>query len=272
MQYRLLSLDLDGTLVTSQGRVTEACKQAVWSFIDAGGVVALASGRPTRGLWPAQDLKLAEKGGYLLSYNGGKIVNCRTNETIYEKNIPQDLVPVIIHMIQDAGMEAISYQDQYVLLEHVDRLWFDREAAVCHMEYKEVPDLAAYVTFPVVKLMACGAPEQILALEKQARAAIGSRVDVFRSEDFYLEFVAKGIDKASTLEVLLKHLGLSRENLMACGDSYNDIPMIKYAGLGVAMANSIPEVLEAAGAVTKSNDEDGVAHAIYQYILERPDC
>ena len=159
-----------------------------------------------------------------------------------------------------------------MLLEHVDRLWFDREASVCRMEYKEVPDLAAYVTFPVVKLMACGAPEQILALEKQAREAIGSRVDVFRSEDFYLEFVAKGIDKAATLEVLLKHLGLTRDSLAAFGDSYNDIPMIKYAGFGVAMANSIPEVLQAADAVTKSNDEDGVAHAIYRYLLDRPDC
>ena len=98
-----------------------------------------------------------------------------------------------------------------------------------------------------------------VALEKQAREAIGSRVDVFRSEDFYLEFVAKGIDKAATLEVLLKHLGLTRDSLAAFGDSYNDIPMIKYAGFGVAMANSIPEVLQAADAVTKSNDEDGVA-------------
>ena len=272
MQYRLLALDLDGTLVTSHGGITEAAKQAVWSYIDAGGVVALASGRPTRGLWPAQELRLAQKGGYLLSYNGGKIVNCKTGAAIYEKDIPQDLVPVIIRMIRDAGMEAISYQDQYVLLEHVDRLWFDREASVCRMEYKEVPDLAAYVTFPVVKLMACGAPEQILALEKQAREAIGSRVDVFRSEDFYLEFVAKGIDKAATLEVLLKHLGLTRDSLAAFGDSYNDIPMIKYAGFGVAMANSIPEVLQAAEAVTKSNDEDGVAHAIYRYLLDRPDC
>lgn len=272
MQYRLLALDLDGTLVTSRGTVTEAAKKAVWSFIDAGGVVALASGRPTRGLWPAQDLKLSEKGGYLLSYNGGKIVDCKTGETIYEKDIPQDLVPTIIHMIKDAGMEAISYQDQYVLLEHVDRLWFDREAAVCRMEYKEVPDLAAYVTFPVVKLMACGAPDQILALEERAKAAIGDRVDIFRSEDFYLEFVAKGIDKAATLEVLLKHLGLTRESLMACGDSYNDISMVEYAGLGVAMANSIPEVLNGAGAVTKSNDEDGVAQAIYQFILENRDC
>lgn len=272
MQYRLLALDLDGTLVTSKGTVTEVTKQAVWEFIGAGGVVALASGRPTRGLWPAQDLKLAEKGGYLLSYNGGKIVDCKTGETIYEKDVPQDLVPVIIRMIRDAGMEAISYQDQYVLLEHVDRLWFDRESAVCRMEYKEVPDLASYVTFPVVKLMACGAPERILALEEQAKAAIGSRVDIFRSEDFYLEFVAKGIDKAATLEVLLKRLGLNRENLMACGDSYNDISMVKYAGLGVAMANSVPEVLEAAGAVTKSNDEDGVAQAIYRYILEKSDC
>lgn len=272
MQYRLLALDLDGTLVSSKGIVTEATKQAIWSYIDAGGAVALASGRPTRGLWPAQDLKLAEKGGYLLSYNGGKIVNCKTGEIIYEKTIPQDLVPKIIHMVKEAGMEAVSYQDQYVLLEHVDRLWFDREAAVCRMEYKEVPDLAAYVTFPAVKLMACGAPEQILALEQTARAAFGDRVDVFRSEDFYLEFVAKGIDKAASLEVLLKHLGLTRDNLAACGDSYNDISMVKYAGLGIAMANAIPEVRSAAGAVTKSNDEDGVADAIYKFFLDKPDC
>ena len=61
MQYRLLALDLDGTLVTSHGGITEAAKQAVWSYIDAGGVVALASGRPTRGLWPAQELRLAQK-------------------------------------------------------------------------------------------------------------------------------------------------------------------------------------------------------------------
>ena len=64
MQYRLLALDLDGTLVTSHGGITEAAKQAVWPYIDAGGVVALASGRPTRGLWPAQELRLAQKGGY----------------------------------------------------------------------------------------------------------------------------------------------------------------------------------------------------------------
>ena len=92
-------------------------------------------------------------------------------------------------------MEAISYQDQYVLLEHVDRLWFDREAAVCRMEYKEVPDLAAYVTFPVVKLMACGAPEQILALEQTARAAFGDQVDVFRSEDFYWNLWQKALTR-----------------------------------------------------------------------------
>ncbi|MFR5789652.1 MAG: HAD hydrolase family protein [[Clostridium] leptum] len=199
MQYRLLALDLDGTLVTSHGGITEAAKQAVWSYIDAGGVVALASGRPTRGLWPAQELRLAQKGGYLLSYNGGKIVNCKTGAAIYEKDIPQDLVPVIIRMIRDAGMEAISYQDQYVLLEHVDRLWFDREAR-CGEGRR--PDLAAYVTFPVVKLMA-SAPEQILALEKHTREA-GSRVDVFRS-GFLSGICGKGIDRPP-LEVLLKHL------------------------------------------------------------------
>ena len=269
MQYKVLALDLDGTLLNSKNQVSEKTKRAVWDYIDAGGTVVLASGRPTRGVWPAEDLELFQRGGYILAYNGGEIIRCETGRTVYRKDIPADLVPEIIRMVKQAGMETIAYEDGYVLLEQVKNLWFDREASVCRMEYKEVPDLAAYLTFPVVKLLGVGAPEQVLSLEKKAQKAFGSRMDIYRSEDFYLDFMSKGIDKAASLEVLLKSMGLNKDSLMVCGDGYNDISMVTYAGLGVAMGNAVPQVLKAADWVTKSNDEDGIAWALDRFVFGR---
>ena len=91
-------------------------------------------------------------------------------------------------------------------------------------------------------------------------------MSIYRSEPFFLEVLPLGIDKAKRLEFLLNHLGLKREELMACGDGFNDLSMIKYAGLGVAMSNAQPVVKEAADYVTLSNEEDGVAAAVKKFI------
>ena len=93
------------------------------------------------------------------------------------------------------------------------------------------------------------------------------RMGVFRSEPYFLELVPKGIDKAQSLAVLLKRLDIVPEEVIACGDGFNDLPLIKYAGLGVAMANAQPVVREHADYVTRSNDEDGVAHVVEEFIL-----
>ena len=92
-----------------------------------------------------------------------------------------------------------------------------------------------------------------------------------RSEPFFIEITPKGIDKAASLEHLCKIIGSSRENMIACGDGFNDISMIKYAGVGVAMANAQEEVKAVADYITASNDEDGVAQVIYEMILKEND-
>ena len=99
------------------------------------------------------------------------------------------------------------------------------------------------------------------------RAQFKGEFDCFRSEPYFLEVVPMGVEKAASLEILLKKLGIDREELMACGDGFNDLPMLRYAGLGVAMANAQSAVKQAADRVTLSNDEDGVAAAVKQYIL-----
>ena len=104
-------------------------------------------------------------------------------------------------------------------------------------------------------------------VEKKVHAALCDRMDVYRSEPYFLEILPKGVDKAKSLESFLNIIGCRREELMACGDGFNDITMIKYAGLGVAMANAREEVKKCADYITASNDEDGVALAIERFIL-----
>lgn len=91
---------------------------------------------------------------------------------------------------------------------------------------------------------------------------------VFRSEPYFLELVPKGIDKAQSLSVLLEETGMKREEMIAIGDGFNDLSMIQYAGLGIAMANAQPVVRENADFITYSNDEDGVAHAVEKFIFK----
>ena len=111
-----------------------------------------------------------------------------------------------------------------------------------------------------------GHPEKLAILEKEMQQKFGDRLSIYRSEPFFLEFMPMNVDKANSLAHLLEHLGLKREELIAIGDGFNDLSMIKYAGLGVAMSNAQEIVKENADKVTKSNEEDGVAYIIEEYL------
>ena len=127
--------------------------------------------------------------------------------------------------------------------------------------------MAEYVDFAVPKYIMLDDGDYLATVEPKVKAALGKNFSVYRSEPFFLEILPKGIDKAQSLERLLKRLGLTREQMIACGDGYNDLSMIKYAGLGVAMENAVLPVRQAADFVTKSNNDDGVAYVIEKFIF-----
>jgi Cof subfamily protein (haloacid dehalogenase superfamily) len=110
--------------------------------------------------------------------------------------------------------------------------------------------------------------EYLATVEPKVIEEIGDKLNVFRSEPFFLEIMPKNIDKAYSLGKLLEKLGLTKDEMIACGDGFNDLSMIKYAGVGVAMANAQEVVKEAADYVTLSNDEDGIVHVIEKYWAE----
>ena len=127
--------------------------------------------------------------------------------------------------------------------------------------------MESYVSFPVVKFLMLEDGDYLAMVEPKVKAALGRDYSVYRSEPYFLEVLPKGIDKAASLERLLSRLGMGKEQMIACGDGYNDLSMIQYAGLGVAMENAVFPVKKAADYVTYSNDNDGVAHVVEKFML-----
>ena len=135
--------------------------------------------------------------------------------------------------------------------------------AICRVE-----NLLAALEDTPTKLLLTGCPEDMVKAESELFGLLQTKMDVFRSAPFFVELVPKGIDKAQSLERLLQHLGLNATNLIAFGDGYNDMSMIKYANIGVAMANAAPELRAIADYVTLSNEEDGVGVFLENFYKE----
>ena len=268
MKYKLLVLDLDGTLTNSQKKITRKTKEALIKVQEIGVKIVLASGRPTYGVVPlANELRLDTFGGYILSFNGGEIIDWETKEILHEKVLEQSVLPYLYQCAKINELPMVTYQNKYILTEYPDDIYVHKEAFLNKMEIKQVDNLLEYIDFPVAKCMTVGDGEKLVKLELEMNKHLKGSMGVYRSEPFFLELVPKGIDKAQSLSILLRKLGLTREEMIACGDGFNDLSMIQYAGLGVAMANAQEAVKASADFITLSNEEDGVAHVAERFLF-----
>lgn len=268
MEKKLLALDLDGTLTNSEKKITPRTREAIRKMQEQGHILALASGRPTPGvLSVAKELEMDQKGGYMLSYNGAKIQDCRTGEVLFQQVMPEDIVPELFAVAREKNIGMMTYQDYGIISgEKVDE-YMQLEARINGLTIYPEADPVSKLEIPVNKCLGTAEPEYAEKLEVEFRERFGSRIDVGRSEPFFLELIPKGVDKANSLAHLCEKLGMTKDDLTACGDGFNDCSMIAYAGLGVAMANAQDVVKEQADYVTASNDEDGVADVIEKFIL-----
>ena len=134
------------------------------------------------------------------------------------------------------------------------------------METQKVDNFLEAIDFPVAKCLIVGEGSRLAVLEKEMYEVLKDRMGVYRSEPYFLELVPKGIDKAQSLAVLLEKIGATKEEMIAVGDGFNDLSMIKFAGLGVAMANAQEVVRQSADYITLSNEEDGVAAVVEKFM------
>ena len=157
-------------------------------------------------------------------------------------------------------MPIMTYIGKEVVSEVEDNEYIRYSSMRNRMPIRKVNDFIAETQEAgIVKCMIVGDPTLLPALEAEMQAALKGKAGVFRSEPFFLEIVPLGIDKAKGLSILLDKVGMKRDELMAFGDGYNDIPMLQFAGTGVAMGNAAEEIKKAADKVALSNDDDGIA-------------
>lgn len=269
MKYKIIALDIDGTLTNSQKEITPRTRYALIEAQKAGKKIVLASGRHPFGIKDiAKDLFLGQYGGYIMAFNGGKILDCTTGRTIVSKDFPKEYLPDILSLLKESSLTVHTYDDKRIITGGNMNDYSNVERDILKMEMVVVDDFAAAVPETINKLLLSGEPAEIDEYNNILENRYDGLLDVYKSAPYFLEIMPFGVTKGSMLPILLKKLDITNEELIAFGDNYNDMTMIGYAGFGVAMGNAEADVKKIANYVCESNDDDGVAKTIEKYVLE----
>ncbi|UCZ55052.1 Cof-type HAD-IIB family hydrolase [Bacillus shivajii] len=257
MSYKLLALDVDGTLLNQSGKLTTKTIEAVKKAYDSGIHVVISTGRSLDQTRPILDELGIE--GIIVSHNGATTLKTDTKEIIHEFSYD---IKELTEIIEYCRRKDIHF---YVCTAH--NLYVERMDDYQTKLFKK---------YNLVHTM----HDNVLSInEKVAKFTVDDqqRVDGWReinienlrksSDGFFQDIVHPQAHKASALEQVLRKLGVGKLEMIAIGDYYNDLEMIEYAGLGIAMGNAPDDFKEKADAVTSSNDEDGVYHALEKYLF-----
>lgn len=267
-KIKLIAIDIDGTLVNSKKEITPAVKEAILTAQNKGIKIVICTGRPLSGAQQYLDeLGLNQRADeYVVSFNGA-IVETTDGQVIFK--------------------QGLKYED-YIDLEAIARkLKLHFHSVGMNRIYTAERDLGHYTIYnsrivklevsyrtqaemrqiPIIKCMYIDEPEYLdRQIQSDLFKQLAGRVVFSKTEPFYYEATAAGVDKGSGLKRLCQHLQIAPENIMALGDQANDMPMLKYAGLGVAMGNAVPYTKQHADAITADCDHDGVAVAINKFV------
>ena len=269
MKYKMIVLDVDGTLLTDEQTVSPRTRATLVKVQQMGVRVVLASGRPMHGVMPlARALELDKNGGFVLSYNGAQIIHVPTGERVFERRIDPQFMAYLERGARKRGFTIFTYREDRIVTSNAQNVHVQHEAKLNGMRVEEAANWAEAVDFSPCKVMLVSDDEAALVgLEEHWRRRLAGVLDVLRSEDYYLEVVSESVDKSNTLTVLLEKEGIDLTDVVAIGDGVRDVPMLQLAGLGVAMGNAQDSVKACADVVTLTNAEDGVAVALEKAIL-----
>lgn len=268
-RVRLLALDLDGTILGDDLRISARTRVAIREAIARGVTVVLATGRMYRSALPySESLGLS---GPLICYQGA-YVRERPGPGgapgAILRHITMDAEPAraAVRWARENGLDPHVNADDQLLMEVGDEEAPDYER-LAGIGAEFVPDLVAAIDHPATKVLAVGPAGLPARLLDAGRAAFAGRAEVTVSHPEYLEFTAPGVHKGAALRWLALRLGIPMGATMAVGDQHNDLEMIAAAGVGVAMGGAPPEVRAAARHVTAPLEEDGAARAIEEFVL-----
>lgn len=269
MKYKLLVLDVDGTLLNNEKEISKRTLAALLKVQHTGVRIVLASGRPTSGLKPlAKALEMDNFGGFIVSYNGSKVIKADDGEVLFERRINPELIPYLEKKSRKNNFSIFTYHDNYLLTDNADDPHIRQEARLNNLRIVEEEEFSTAIDFAPCKcVLVSDDVEALRGLENHWKKRLDGVLDVFPSEPYFLEVVPCGVDKANTLGVLMEQLGVARDEVIAIGDGVADVTMLQLAGVGVAMGHAQDSVKICADYITASNEEDGVAQAVEKLIL-----
>lgn len=265
MNIKLFVTDLDGTLLPSGASVPPGNIEAVKRAVRAGVIVTIATGRMYRAALPvARALGVDVP---IITYNGA-VIRSVTGKVYDENFLPADIVPEVLSFCRARAWHVQLYADDVLYFPEHNRYAEEYEA---DQEIKGVTvgweGLAEHKEHVAKLLSISDGAEETAERIRALNEAFGSRVQAMRSNPNYMEIVVPGVSKASALKKLAKKLGVSLDEVMAIGDSNNDLPLLKAAGHSVAMGNALPEVKAACEFTVGTCEEGGFAEAIERFVL-----
>ena len=266
---KIVTIDLDGTLLDKDKNITFKNKAAIAKCHDLGVKIVVATGRPLNGVTPIlKELGLTTTSDYVIIYNGSKIVNVGTNEIISSSTIKGSMVKEIYEESKRLGLDIHAFRKNEELITPKHNPYTDVEYKINHIEdhifdFNKIDDNDDFI-----KCMIVASEDNITWAMREVDKRFSTENSMVRSSKIFLEFLHRGVEKGSALKSLASYLNVKMDETMAIGDAGNDITMIKAAGIGVAMKNAFPEVLEIADYITENdNNNSGVAEALNKFII-----
>lgn len=266
--YKLIALDMDGTLLQPDGSISERTKQAVVAARDKGVKVVLASGRPLVGMEKfLHQLGLTGQDDYVLSYNGSLVQNVGTGEVLASRLLTGRDARQLYDLSQQLGVNIHAFSQQHGLIAPRNSRYTEVERShndlvLTELDFRDLPDDEA-----ILKVMMVDEPEILAPAMVALPGWVKAQYTVVLSTPYFLEFLHPDSNKGTGVAALSAHLGISPESVICVGDAGNDAHMLEFAGLAVAMGNATDEIKAQADYVTQRNDQDGVAHVIEQFVL-----
>lgn len=267
--YKLVALDMDGTLLNSNKQISERNKQAIRLAQEKGTKVVLASGRPLEGMLPQlKELGLTGDDDFVICYNGSLVKRVSDGETVRQQILCGKDAKQLAVLAADLGVFIHAFSPVRGLITPQNNPFTDHEAeingiGINMLDFAELSD-----DEEIIKTMLVAEPEILSKAVSALTGDLHEQFTVVQSSPFFLEFLNKQSNKGVGVQSVAELLNIERDHIICMGDAENDHHMIEYAGLGVAMENATEQTKALADYITVSNDDSGVAAVIEQFILD----
>lgn len=265
--YKLIALDMDGTLLNEDKVISKRTKEAIRELKNKGKKVVLATGRPIHGVKRyVKELDLFDHDDYIVTFNGALVQSTTTDEVLLNHPLSLEAYHELYKLSKELSVHIHALTDTSVITPK-DNPYTQIEAQINQIPLIEQSVDSVSADTLIVKVMFVDEANHLDQIEKILPNWVREKYTVVRSAKIFLEFLNPLVDKGVGVKAIATKLGLSHKNVICVGDAGNDLAMLQYADLGVAMGNASEELKGIANYITHSNNEDGVAHVIEKFML-----